>query len=61
VSYYQGKLKKRNWYLTAQEALDEKLVDEIIEAPFYAHSAVKHVPKPPKRPTTRKSNKEVVA
>lgn len=57
ISYYQSKLKKRNWYLTAQEALDEKLVDAIIEAPFYAHSAVvKSVsPRKPRR------TKEVVS
>lgn len=43
VKYYQDKLKKTNWYLTAQEALDEALVDEIKTIPPF--EAVK-----PKRP-----------
>lgn len=36
ISYYQQKLKKINWYMDAEQALEEKLVDAIIPAPIYA-------------------------
>lgn len=35
LSYYQENLYRRNWYLTAEEALQEGLVDAIVPAPIY--------------------------
>lgn len=56
VTYYQQKLKKRNWYLTAAEALAEGLVDKVVSAPIYE---VEVVPtKTPRRNTPRKTAPE---
>lgn len=49
LSYYQQKLKKNNWYLTATEALEEGLVDAVVPAPQYALE-----PAPPKARRSRK-------
>jgi ATP-dependent protease ClpP protease subunit len=40
LSYYQQQLKKRNWYLTAMQALEEKLVDAIVPAPIYGLTVI---------------------
>jgi ATP-dependent protease ClpP protease subunit len=35
VEYYEKVLTKRDWYMNAEEALEEGLVDEIISPPLY--------------------------
>lgn len=54
VSYYQQKLKKRNWYLTAQEALEEGLVDKISDAPLYSLTQAPFSVAKPKRAVRKK-------
>ena len=43
TSYYAEKLSKANLYLTAQEALEEDLVDQILPAPTFSHRVERYV------------------
>lgn len=52
VSFYQQKTKK-NWYLTATEALEEGLVDEIMKVPTLP-KALHVVPKKPRAPRIKR-------
>lgn len=45
IDFYKSKIHKTNWYLTAQEALAEGLIDEIIAAPNFPMPALKAEPK----------------
>ena len=53
ISYYADKHRITNWYLTAQEALAEGLVDEVLPPPRFIYTA----PEPAKDRTPRKPRK----
>lgn len=53
-SYYEGKTKNTNWYMTASEALSEGLVDEVIPMPRFTYTA----PAPAKERRARKGKNE---
>jgi len=60
IKYYRDKTHKKTWYLTAQEALAEGLVDEIVTAPRFTlpfmGSEKTEKPKRRSRSSTSQSN-----
>jgi ATP-dependent protease ClpP protease subunit len=54
ISYYATKMRKSEWSLTATEALEEGLVDEVIQPPKYPLPNVSTSKLTPKTLTTKK-------
>ena len=53
IKYYQDKVKNGEWYLNAQQAYDEQLVDEIIPTPAFNPPRITAA-KAPRAPRARK-------